>query len=248
MEQGTSGKGIVRNIFTAILDFFLPHFCLFCGAAAGMNPEAAVCPVCEASVTWIQEPICPCCGIAFESRTGPAHLCSNCQSQPPPFKRARAVALFEGPVLEAVHRLKYQRQMAYARPLKKWLTSPTGLEMAEAADFILPVPLHSKRLRRRGFNQALLLAQAFANDKIKRDLLIRSRWTDSQVSMDKRQRQENIHQAFGVSDPEAVAGRNVLLIDDVFTTGATVSECARVLLAAGADQVEVLTVAHAGYA
>jgi ComF family protein len=239
---------LLSNIFTSILDFFLPNFCLFCESAVGMNPEAAVCPACEAAVTWIQEPICPCCGAAFESLTGPAHLCSTCQSQLPPFKRARAVARFEGPVLEAVHRLKYQRQMAYARPLKKWLASPIGMEMAEAADLILPVPLHPKRLRRRGFNQALLLARAFDHCKIKLDVLIRRIWTDPQVSLGKEQRQENIRRAFGVSKPEAVAGRRILLIDDVFTTGATVAECARVLLAAGADQVEVLTVAHAGYA
>lgn len=243
----THFRDIYRNIFNPLLDFFLPRFCLFCGAPAAWGAESMICADCESQIQWIHSPLCPCCGVPFKG-AGPDHLCSDCQQHPPPFRRARAVAFYEGPVLEAIHRLKYQRRMVYARPMKSWLATALGQELAQTADLIVPVPLHPRRVRSRGFNQALLLAQAFPERPLARDVLIRRRWTAPQVGLSGRARAENVRRAFAVTHPEAVAGKNILLIDDVYTTGATVRECARVLLKARANQVEVLTVARVGYA
>lgn len=237
----------LKSFGLTLLDFFLPRFCLFCGAAVASEPGSVICPDCQSQVQWIHSPLCPVCGAPFKG-AGVDHLCSNCQLHPPFYHRARAVAFYDGVVLEAIHRFKYHRRLAYARLLKDWLATPTGLEMAQAADLILPVPLHPRRLRSRGFNQALVLAQAFPDLPLGRDLLIRTRWTKPQVGLSGKERLDNVHHAFAVKDPEAVAGKNILLIDDVFTTGATIRECARVLIKAGVRQVEVLTVARVGYA
>ncbi|RLA88267.1 MAG: ComF family protein [Deltaproteobacteria bacterium] len=237
----------LKHFSYMLLDFFLPRFCLFCGAPAGPEPGAAICSECQSQIEWIHSPMCPCCGAPFHG-AGPDHLCSPCQLHPPPYHRARAVALYNGPVAQAIKNLKYRRGLIYARLLKNWLATSLGLELAQAADLILPVPLHSRRVRSRGFNQALILAQAFPDRPLGRDLLIRTRATKPQVGLSGKERQENVHRAFAVKDPAAVAGKNILLIDDVFTSGATVRECAQVLLKAGAKQVEVLTVARVSYA
>ncbi len=233
----------------SLLDFFFPRFCLFCGESAEPVPGAVVCTSCQTQVRRLAPPFCRQCGAPFESCGASEDICRDCLAEPPPFARARAALYYEGPAQEAIHRLKYQRQMVFARPLKMWLAaSPAGCELAAAADLLLPVPLHPQRLRQRGFNQSLLLAQAFPGRPLVRNLLERHRQTSPQVDLDGQARRENIRDAFGVRDPGAVAGKKVLVIDDVFTTGATVSECARVLLAAGAARVEVLTVARVGYA
>jgi len=236
------------HFFNAILDFFFPRLCVFCGQLTDHDSDAVVCDECQGQVEQVVGPLCRQCGAPFPDARGLEELCLACQHEPPPFTRARAPVFYSGPVQEAIHRLKYQRQMVYARPLKEWLTGEAGWELAREADLILPVPLHPRRLRQRGFNQALLLARAFAGVPLAPNLLIRRRWTEPQVNLDGAARRDNIRDAFAVREPAAVAEKNLLLIDDVLTTGATVSECARVLLAAGAARVEVLTVARVGYA
>ncbi len=229
------------------LDFFLPRFCLFCQTPLA-NDEDTICSTCRGRMPLINSPVCQVCGAPFQSPAGNDRLCQACQMHPPPFVQARAAAWYENPVHEAIHRLKYQRQMLYSRPLQSLLTAGAGAEMAAAADCIVPVPLHPRRLRQRGFNQALILARAFPPEKVAYDLLVRLRWTEPQVNLSGRQRQDNIRGAFAVRRPEDIEGRTFLLIDDVYTTGATVRECAKVLMQAGAARVAVLTVARVGYA
>jgi ComF family protein len=128
-----------------------------------------------------------------------------------------------------------------------WLRQPLCLELVTQADLMAPVPLHPSRLRQRGFNQALLLAQAFPGVQLERELLTRVRPTPSQTGLNPKERRENVKRAFAVPRPETLKGKKVLLIDDVLTTGATVKECARVLCQTGALQVDVLTVARVRY-
>lgn len=236
----------LKRFSLTVLEFFLPRMCLFCGAGVGEAAAQAVCPECEAQIEWVDSPLCPCCGQVFESRDGEDRLCGPCQTEAPPFARARAAALYdpERPVGQAVKRLKFARQMAYLPVMQSWLQRPTCRELVDAADLLLPVPLHPRRLKGRGFNQALLLAQAFPDKPLGREVLIRSRHTAPQVGLNPKERRENVKGAFAVSQPGLVQGQNVLLIDDLFTTGATAKECARVLLRAGAARVEVLTVAR----
>ena len=232
-----------RFAFT-VLEFFLPRMCLFCGAGVGEAAAQAVCPDCEAQIEWVQSPLCSCCGRPFAARDGGDRLCGECATEAPPFARARAAAVYDGPVAAAIKRFKFAGQMAMLPVMQSWLHRPGCLELAAAADLLLPVPLHPKRLKDRGFNQALLLARGFADKPLNFELLTRERHTAPQVGLNPKERRDNVRGAFAVAQPEEVKGKNILLIDDLFTTGATAKECARVLRRAGAARVEVLTVAR----
>ena len=232
-----------------LLDFFLPRLCVFCRAAVGEQAQVAVCSACEAKIDWVESPLCPCCGRVFHAREGVDHLCGPCQTDPPPFARARAACLYdeEGPSGQAIKRFKYSRRLDLLPVMQYWLRRPLCQELVLAADILAPVPLHPSRLKQRGFNQALFLAQAFPEVHLERELVTRVRHTPPQTGLNPKERRDNVKGAFAVPRPNLVQGKKVLLIDDVFTTGATVKECARFLLKAGAHRVEVLTVARVRY-
>jgi ComF family protein len=239
---------VFKTSLKAILDFFLPGFCLFCQDPLTPGAESLACPRCLGEIDLIPPPYCSCCGAPFRGAVGLEHLCQECLTNPPPFARARAVAFYEGRVLQAIHRLKYQRQLIYGKFLGQLLAASPSRQWVAAADLLVPVPLHPRRLRWRGFNQAVLLAQAFPDIPLGRDILVRRRPTLPQLKLSPEERRTNVKGAFLVPEPAAVAGKTVLLVDDVYTTGATAKECARALKRAGAGQVEVLTVARVGYA
>lgn len=236
----------LKRFSLTVLEFFLPRLCLFCGAGVGEAAAQAVCPECEARVEWVASPLCPCCGLVFEARDGSDRLCGDCQTETTPFARARAAALYdpEGPVGQAIKRLKFNGQMAYLPLLQSWLQQAGCLELVADADLLLPVPLHPRRLKARGFNQAWLLTQGFKDRPWGREVLIRERFTLPQVGLNPKERRDNVKGAFAVPQAAAVKGKKILLIDDLYTTGATARECARVLSRAGAARVEVLTVAR----
>ena len=227
-----------------VLDFFLPRLCLFCGGVVVEEAAAAVCADCEGKIEWVESPVCSCCGLVFASREGQERLCGPCQTDPPPFARARAAAVYDGPVADAVKRFKFERQMAYLPVLQHWLQRPRCLELVADSDLMVPVPLHRRRLQHRGFNQALLLAGAFPDAAVGRETLARVRHTTPQIGLNPKERRDNVHHAFAVPRPAEVQNKKILLVDDLYTTGATVRECARVLRRAGAKRVEVLTVAR----
>lgn len=233
----------LKRFGLTVLEFFLPRLCLFCGAGVGEEAKQAICPECEAQIDWLASPLCSCCGRMFDSPGGD-RLCGDCQTEPPPFARARSAALYDGPVAAAIKRFKFGGQIVHLPLLQSWLQRPECLELAAAADLLLPVPLHPRRLKARGFNQALLLAQTFPDKPVGLELLIRVRYTRPQMELKPKERRENVKGAFAVPQPAKVKGKNILLIDDLYTTGSTVRECARVLRRAGAARVEVLTVAR----
>lgn len=232
-----------------IFEFFLPRLCLFCSEPAPVAAANAICPGCEAQVQPVVSPLCPCCGRVFGSREGADHLCGPCQTEPPPFDRALAAVIYEeeGPTGLAIKRLKYGRRFEYLPLLRAWLGAPACRELAAAADLVAPVPLHPRRLRERGFNQAVLLARSFPEAPFSRDALTRLRPTRPQTGLSPPERRDNVKGAFAVTRPALVDGRHVCLVDDVYTTGATVRECARALKKAGASAVTVLTVARVRY-
>lgn len=238
------GLSFLLRLGTGLLDFFLPKVCLVCGKPPAPGSGLALCPDCEGRIVRVASPRCPRCGKVFAARQGTDHLCGPCQTEPPPFGRARAAMVYEGPVAEAIKRFKYGRRLEWLPVLQAWLRSPDCRELVDAADLLVPVPLHTRRLQERGFNQALLLARAFPQKPLAREALVRVRYTQPQSGLNPRERRENVRRAFAVARPEEVQGKVVLLIDDVYTTGATVRECARVLLKAGAREVNVLTVAR----
>jgi ComF family protein len=237
----------LKHFGSTILEFFLPRLCLFCDAAVGEGAEVAVCPECEEQIQWVESPLCTCCGQVFADREGPDRVCGDCQTDPPPFARARAAALYAGPVSQAITRFKFNRQMAFLPVMQHWLQRPLCLELVADADLLVPVPLHPRRIKHRGFNQALLLARAFPEATVAREAVVRIRHTAPQVGLNPKERRDNVKGAFVVTDPSLVKDKRVLLVDDLYTTGATVKECARVLHKAGARRVEILTVARVRY-
>ncbi len=193
----------------------------------------------------------------FKSREGEDHLCQNCVAAPRHFFRARAAGLYAGPLMQAVHRFKYHGDTHLAAPLGRLLFQTFREHFAmDPVDLILPVPLHRRKFKQRGFNQSFLLVRnweksAWAMDgerrsfSIARNELVRVRATSPQTGLGRNHRLANIRNAFQIAEPDKIKGKRILLVDDVYTTGATVDECARVLLKHQARQVDVLTLARA---
>jgi len=232
----------------ALFDFFFPPKCPLCGEDLESLPDERPCPACLSRIKFFSSPRCPRCGIGFASPKESDHLCSECLAEERHFTKARAVCLYEGPIVEAISRFKYGGVTRLARSLGSFLAEYRDPEFSFSDfDLILPVPLHPGRLRQRGFNQSLLLARYLSRThSIALDFaaLQRSRPTHPQTQLSGSQRQTNVRGAFRVRKPEVVSEKRILLIDDVFTTGATVQECAKALLGAGAKQVDVLTLAR----
>ncbi len=257
-----------------------------------------LCSDCLCNFLPVESPLCSVCGYVFKSREGKDHVCGNCIEHPKRFGKARALGIYDKTLMEVIHSLKYKEKLQLARPLEELLFSVFVRNWnMDDFDLVVPVPLHLKRFRKRGFNQAYLLvrdwpeiagmfkaeskqtadppfpaaesAKEFKSDSIScgriglertepcgvklqsgnfaigKDALSRTAWTQPQTGLGRKQRMENIKGAFSVGDESKVAGKRILLVDDVFTTGATVDECAKAILGGGAASVDVLTLARA---
>ncbi len=229
----------------AAVDALYPPTCLACRAPT--EAHGALCPRCWSAMRFIERPFCERLGTPFEQDLGEGLLSPQAIADPPVFARARAVARFEdGPARKLAHRLKYSDRAELARPIARWMAR-AGADILGDADLIAPVPLHPMRLWRRRFNQAALLAREVSRETGKRcdvGALRRVKATQSQVGLSRAQPAENVQGAFRVADGAAVRGLNVVLIDDVLTSCATVNAAARVLLRAGANRVDVLVFAR----
>jgi ComF family protein len=216
-----------------------------------------LCAKCSGSFLAIESPICSACGIVFKSRIGEDHLCGECLNAPKSYKMARSAGVYDKVLMAAIHCLKYNGKIQLARPLGVLLFfSFCRYWNADRPDLIIPVPLHNKKLRRRGFNPSFLLVREWASIAqalddgfpaipIAEDILLRTRWTKSQTGLGRKERLKNIKNAFSVNDASRIHRKKILLIDDVYTTGATADECTKVLVAAGSSHVNVLTLARA---
>ncbi len=227
-------------MFKSLLDLFFLPSCPIC--EEGGND--GICHVCMAGMRFIQSPLCPFCGIPFSSSVSSDHLCGDCMKKKRAFSLARSAGAYEGKLLDAIHLLKYRGKTALARPLASFLTNAID---CGSYDIVIPVPLHRKRLQVRGFNQSLLLARIVAKKhRIPIDYLNlrRVRATAPQINLSGNERKANVRGAFEVRKGAPFSKKMVLLIDDVYTTGATVSECSKALKRAGAREVGVLTLAR----
>ncbi len=238
------------NIIHLLLDILFPTPCSYCRSPIGDSGIPHFCAECCADFDSIAGPVCPRCGAPFDSpealRASPDHLCSSCRRKLPLFDQALSVGYFEGPLREAIHQFKYRPCRSLGRPLGLWMAD--RIRTLSAIDMIMPVPLHAKRLRQRGFNQALLLAYRMSvrhGITLIYDNLARVRPTRPQVELTGEERIKNVAGAFALRSPEKIENRHILLVDDVFTTGATMNECAAVLKNAGASQVTACTLARA---
>jgi ComF family protein len=236
-------------LFRALVDILFPPLCHLCKSFIADAGDIHLCPGCREKIIPLGSPLCPVCGVPFATENGSDHLCGACRAHPPAYTAARAAVIFSGPVQELIHRFKYGHKVHLCRPLGLLTARQlAGFAAAAAADLVMPVPLHRKRLRWRGYNQAALLAGSLAKQwrlPLVRQNLRRVRWTEPQVNLAAGERELNVRGAFAVSNRDAVAGKRIILVDDVFTTGSTVAECARTLKRAGAEAVFIVTVARA---
>lgn len=237
---------LVAGLGRALGELCFPSVCLLCRQGLPAFSAVQLCPGCRERVPVIRAPHCLCCGVEF-SGGGASHLCGSCLRTPPHFSRARAIFRYDRESAALVHAFKYGGRTQGRATFQALAREAAPLADLSPPELIVPVPLHPTRLRERGFNQALVLARIFFPREqrlIAPELLLRTRATHAQVSLSGRERRQNLGGAFAVSQPARIQGRRVLLVDDVLTTGTTVNECAKALKAAGADAVEVLTLAR----
>ena len=238
-----------------LVDWLYPPRCRGCaGRILGRDAEF-FCPVCWSLVNLVTHPLCTICGRPFLDASGDDHSCGVCLAHPPNFTRARAWVCYpreeaeEHPLRRVVQRFKYGRKISIGKGLGRYLAAHGREVFGDCTvDLILPVPLHVKRLRWRGFNQSALLAQHVGRTlgaPMDPWLLYRRRETPAQTQLSEEERRKNVRAAFALRSPETVNGKHVLLVDDVYTSGATVNECARMLNHAKAKAVYVLTLARA---
>jgi ComF family protein len=228
-------------------DFLFPPACPGCGRMLARH--SAVCPPCWQKVTFIERPYCEVLGLPFSHDLGAGILSAEAIANPPDFDRLRAVCAFDGTARNLVHALKYRDRTELAPMLALWM-SRAGREILAECDAIIPVPLHSYRLMSRKFNQAAELASAISHLSGKPMLAVairRTRNTKHQVGLGRTGRAANVKGAFQVTDrgKQEISGKRIVLVDDVYTTGATVSAMARAARRAGAVDISVLTFARA---
>jgi len=272
---------IIKKIYKIFYETVFPSKCLVCRsfikplegdyndfseeAVLGLSVQTQVnrllsaylCSACIRGMVAVESPLCVCCGLPFKSRQGADHRCGDCITSPKKFRIARAPLVYGKIFTEVIHCFKYKGKIQLAEPLGELLLTAFGLLWDKnSIDVIVPVPLHFKRLRKRGFNQAYFLIRNWqtivahysfhlSDLRIEREVLVRTANTAPQSALGRTQRADNIKNAFDLNGREKITDKRILLIDDVYTTGATVNECTRMLLEHGAEHVDVLTLARA---
>lgn len=253
-------KKLAKATWAGICTLVFPDKCLKCGRYTKQNTDhplsVCFCPTCLGQALPVFEPpFCPACGRCFES--GPDHLCGACLETPMAMQAVRAAFMYKDIIQNALGLFKYQSKLSLARPFERHLFQAfaTYFDMTNF-HLILPVPLHGSKAKKRGFNQSYLLVRNFprlyrnaygrsAPWRIDIGGLARVRATVSQTGLDHKARKKNLTQAFDCPKPALIKGKNILLVDDVFTTGATCNAAAQTLMAAGAAGVSALVLARA---
>lgn len=217
--------------------------CIFCSAE--VFDTQSVCPTCADKLPYIPKG-CKRCGTPLHTLS---NVCYHCKSLPFSFQKARSPFVYASPIRETVHNFKYQHAKYLFLPLAQFMFV-TYLKEGFACDCIIPIPLHPKRQKERGYNQAELLGNELAKMlklPLYDSVALRTFETPSQTLLNRKEREENLKNAFEIKNKKLIKNKVILLIDDVFTTGATMEYCSSKLLEAGAKQVFCLTLAHSDF-
>ena len=238
----------ISSWLNAGLALVYPEVCQLCGAARATPAEGFVCAGCRAKVRFIERPFCERCGRPYQGEITGEFECPNCRDRELHFRQARSAVVACERMLEVIHRYKYSRSLWFEPFLAGLLIGMAKPELAkEKWDFIVPVPLYPAKQREREFNQAERLAKhlsAATQVPVNKRLLRRVRPTCTQTVLSREEREENVRNAFAMRRGRRLNGERIVLLDDVLTTGATTSACAKVLRSAGAGEVCVWTVAR----
>ena len=244
------------KILRQILDIIYPPRCGVCGTflweapLKGNTRALSLCHSCLAGFHPLSSPLCSLCGAPFSSEVLEDHPCEDCLRNPPAYAAAGAPYLYEGSLLEAIHHLKYHGKTSLAKSLGPLLGrfAQDWLGEVSAGFLVIPVPLHPEKLRERGYNQSLLLARHTA-EKLRAELdylsLRKIKKTIPQTGLGKKQRQQNVKNAFKLENENRIRERNILLVDDVSTTGNTLNACSKILRKGGANRIFCVTLARA---
>lgn len=236
---------LLKGSWEDFLDLLYPEgiTCYLCGERIRGNDRYGVCYNCINDFVFIKDKYCSCCGKLLET----GDVCSDCRSFFHYFNRAFSLCVYDGSIKEWIYAFKYGNRAVLARPFGKMMADRIRqLGIKDLFDCIIPVPLHRKKLRQRGYNQACLLGKVLAgelNIKLLTDILIRVKDTPPLSGLTRHQRIECLENAFHLDNSFSKGIKNVLLIDDIYTTGVTVSQCAKILKDNGAERVYVFTLA-----
>ena len=238
----------VTSWLNAALSFVYPEICQVCGNSRATPDQSYICESCRNDIHHIKPPFCERCGLPFEGAITTTFECSNCRDHELHFSQARAVVIFRDRMLDLIHKYKYNRAFWFEPFLARLLVNAARSHLnCDQWQYIVPVPLYPAKFREREFNQAHRLAthlSAATQIPIHNRLLRRVLPTRTQTLLTREERIANVRKAFAMRPGVRLNGERLVLVDDVLTTGATTSACARVLLAAGAAEVCVWTVAR----
>jgi len=248
-----NNQSMIEYIIEGILNFVFPLDCKICEKPIRESKGYSICKDCFKTIELIEHPYCIKCGkpllltdFFIQNRE---ILCLDCKRKKYPFEFSRSMGIYNKVLKKCIHLFKYYGEKKLAEPLGKLMVNYLlkNNEFEKKLDLIIPVPLHKNDFRKRGFNQSILLGRVIGNYfsiPVGEKVLIKKKLTPFQVNLSKKEREKNILKAFSVEKPEEIKGKNILILDDVFTTGSTVAECAKELKEARANKIYVLTLAR----
>ena len=248
-----NNKSVIEYIKEGLLNFIFPLDCKMCEKPIRESKGYSICEDCFKTIELIERPYCIKCGkpliptVFFKQNR--EILCLDCKRKKYSFEFSRSTGIYDKVLKKCIHLFKYYGEKKLAKPLGKLMVDylVKNDEFKKRIDLIIPVPLHKNDLRKRGFNQSILLGRVVGNYfsiSVGEKVLIKKKLTPFQANLSKKEREKNILRAFLVEKPKEIKGKNILILDDVFTTGATVEECTKELMKARAKNIFVLTLAR----
>jgi ComF family protein len=248
-----NNQNMIEYIKEGLLNFVFPLDCKICEKPIRESKGYSICEDCFKTIELIERPYCAKCGKPLIPtdffKQNREILCLDCKRKKYSFEFSRSTGIYDKVLKKCIHLFKYYGEKKLAKPLGKLMVDSLvkNDEFKRKIDLIIPVPLHRNDLKKRGFNQSVLLGKVtgdYLSIPVRENVLVKKKLTPFQVNLSKKERKINILGAFSVEKPEEIEGKNILILDDVFTTGATVEECTKELMKARAKNIFVLTLAR----